>query len=115
MNRINIFIIAILALILSACVDATQTEILDSLLDQGIQTDKGELTIIYPRDGTVFPPEAVSPIVKQDDKTPVVNTHALIIGHEDTLFKKVYNYYLSRLCEISDILSQCSAAVFICI
>ncbi|MDA3844855.1 MAG: hypothetical protein PF588_10880 [Candidatus Kapabacteria bacterium] len=87
MNRINIFIIAILALILSACVDATQTEILDSLLDQGIQTDKGELTIIYPRDGTVLPPEAVSPIVKQDDKTPGVNSHALIIGNEQSGYR----------------------------
>jgi len=57
------------------------------LLDQGIQTDKGELTIIYPRDGTVFPPESVSPIVKQDDKTPAVNSYALIIGNEQSGYR----------------------------
>jgi len=56
MNKINIILIAILGLILSACGEPTQTEILESLLEQRIQVDKGELTINYPRDGTVFHP-----------------------------------------------------------
>lgn len=87
MKRTQILLFTILALVLSACGDATQTEILDSLSEQGIRADKGALNIIYPRNGTIFPPEAVSPILKFEDKTPGVNSHALIIGNEQSGYR----------------------------